>query len=188
MVMLKKTLKSPLDCKEIKPVHPKGNTRILIGRTDAEAEPLILWPPDVKNWLIWKDPDARKDWRREKGMTEDEMVRWHHWLNGHEFEQAPGDGEGQGSLVCCSPWGHKESDTTEWLNIVPHSPPWTPSKGCWSLAAAASPGSVCTEADGQCPWQAPICSWHLLLKCYGTWRYDLGVWGGRWLMIVLVPL
>ena len=100
------------------PVHPKGNQSwIFIGRTDAEAETSILWPPDVKNWLIGKDPDAGKDWRQEeKGTTEDEMVGWHHWLYGHEFEQALGIGDGQGSLVCCSPWGCKESDTTEWLN------------------------------------------------------------------------
>ena len=115
---LEKTLESPWDCKEIKPVNPKENQHwIFIGRTDAEAEALILWPPDVKNWLIGKDPDAGKDWRqKEKGTTEDEMVGWHHRLNGHDFEQAPGDSEGQGGLACCSPWGHKESDTTEWLN------------------------------------------------------------------------
>ena len=95
-----------LDCKEIKPVNPKENQSwIFIGRTDAEAETPILWPPDAKNWLIWKDPDAGKDWRREeKGMTEDEMVGWHHWLYGHEFEQALADGMGQGSLACCSLW------------------------------------------------------------------------------------
>ena len=116
-MVLDKTLESPLDFKEIQPVHSKGNQSwIFIGRTDVEAETLILWPPDVKNWLIGKDPDAGKDWRREeKGMTEDEMVGWHHWLNGHKFEQAPRGGEGQGSLVCCCPWGHKELDTTEWL-------------------------------------------------------------------------
>ena len=86
-------------------------------RTDVEAETPILWPPDAKNWLLGKHPDAGKDWRQEeKGMTEDEMVGWHHRLNGHEFEQAPGDGEGQGSLACCSPWGHKGSDTSERLN------------------------------------------------------------------------
>jgi len=86
-MMLEKTLESPLDCKEIQPVHPKGNQSwIFIGRTDAEAETPILWPSDEKNWLIWKDPDARKDWRQEKGMTEDEMAGWHHWLHGHEFE------------------------------------------------------------------------------------------------------
>ena len=88
---------------------------IFIGRTNAEAP--ILWPSDAKNWLIEKDPDAGKGWRQEeKGMTEDELVGWHHWLDGHEFEQALEVGDGQGSLVCCSPWGHRESDTTEWLN------------------------------------------------------------------------
>ena len=116
-VMLEKTPESPLDFKEIKPVNPKGNRSwIFIRRTDAEAEALMLWPPDMKNWLIGKDADAGKDWRQEeKGTTEDEMVGWHHWLSGHEFEQAPGDSEGQGSLACCGPWGCKESDT-EWLN------------------------------------------------------------------------
>ena len=108
-VVLEKTLESPLDCKEIQPVHPKGNQScIFIGRTDAEAEAPILWPPDAKNWLIGKDPDTGKDWRREeKGMTQDEMVGWHHWLNGHEFEQALVVGDGQGGLVCCGPWGHR---------------------------------------------------------------------------------
>ena len=93
--MLEKTLENPLDCKEIKPVNAKGNQSwIFIGKTDAEAEALILWPPDVKNWLIGKDLDAQ-DWRQEeKGMTEDEMVEWHPWLDGHEFEQAPGVGDG----------------------------------------------------------------------------------------------
>ena len=109
--VLEKTLESPLDCKEIQPVYPKGNQSwIFIGKTDAEAE-------TPKNWLIWKDPDAGKNWRwEEKGMTEDEMVGWHHRLDGHEFEQALRVGDGQGSLACCSPWGHKELDTTEWLN------------------------------------------------------------------------
>ena len=87
-VVLEKTLESPLNCKEIQPVHPKGNQSwIFIGRTDAEAETPILWPPESKNWLIWKDPDAGKDWKQEeKGLTEDKMVAWHHWLNGHECE------------------------------------------------------------------------------------------------------
>ena len=100
------------------PVSPKGNQPwIFSGRTDAEAEAPILWPPDAKNQLIGKDPDAGKDWRQEeKGTTEDEMVGWHHWLNGHEFEQTPGDSEGPGSLVCCCLWGLRESDTTEQLN------------------------------------------------------------------------
>ena len=107
-VVLEKTLESPLDCKEIKPVHPgfQDQSWIFIGRTNAEAEAPILCPPDVKSLLIRKDPDAGKDWRKEeKGMTEDEMVGWHHWLNGHEFEQAPGDGEGQRNLACCNLWG-----------------------------------------------------------------------------------
>ena len=109
-----------MDCKEIQPVHPKGNQSwMIIGRTDAEAETPILWPPDAKNWLIWKDPDAGKDWRQEeKGTTEDEMAGWHHRLNGHEFEQTPGIGDGQGGLACRSPWGRKELDTTEWLNLT----------------------------------------------------------------------
>ena len=117
-VVLEKTLESPLDCKEIQPVHPKGDQSwVFIGRTDVEAETLILWPPHAKSWLIGKDPDAGKDWRQEKkGMTEDEMVGWHHRLNGHGFGWTLGVGDGQGGLVCCSPWGHKESDTTEQLN------------------------------------------------------------------------
>ena len=117
-VVLQKILESPLDCKEIKLVNPKGNQPwIFIGRTDAEAEAPILWPHDAKSPLTGKDPDAEKDWGQgEKGAREGEMVGWHHRLNGHKFEQTPGDGEGQGSLVCCSSWGHKESDTTEQLN------------------------------------------------------------------------
>ena len=118
IVVLEKILESPLDYKDIKPVNPKGNQSwIFIGRTDDEAEAPIFWPLDVKNWFTGKDPDAGKDWRKEeKGMTEDKMVGWHHWLNGHEFEQAPGVGDGQGSLACCSPWGCTKSDTIEWLN------------------------------------------------------------------------
>ena len=117
-VVLEKALENLLDCKEIQSVNSKGNQSwIFIGWTHAEAETLTLWPPDAKNWLIGKDPDAGKDWRQEeKGMTEVEIIGWNHWLNGHEFEQTPGVGDGQGSLACCSPWGHKESDTTEWLN------------------------------------------------------------------------
>ena len=117
-VVLEKSLESPLDCKEIQPVHPKGDqSRIFIGRIDAETETPTLWPPDAKNWLTGKYPDAGKDGRwEEKGTTEDAMVGWHHRLNGHEFEQSPGLGDGQGSLACCSPQGHKELDMTEWLN------------------------------------------------------------------------
>ena len=119
-VVLEKTLESPLDCKEIQLVNPKGNQSwIFIGRTDAEAKAPILWPHDLKSRLLRKDPDAGKDWgQEEKGMTEDEMVGWHQWVNGHEFQQAPGIGDGQGSLVCCSPWGCKELDTTEQLNWI----------------------------------------------------------------------
>ena len=117
-VVLEKTLESPLGCKEIQPVNLRGNwSWILIERIDAEAEAPICRPPDSKNWLIGNNPDPGKDWRwEEKGMTEDEMAGYYYWLDGHEFEQAPGVGDEQGSLVCCSPWGYKELDTTEWLN------------------------------------------------------------------------
>ena len=116
-MVLEKTLESTLDCKEIKPVHPKGDQSwVFTGRTDVEAETLILWPPDAKSTPIWKDPDAGKEWRQEeKGTTEDEMVGWHHQLNGHGFGWTPGAGDGQGGLACCGSWGRKESDTTEWL-------------------------------------------------------------------------
>ena len=111
-VVLEKTLESPLDCKEIKPVNPQGNQPwIFIERTDAEAEAPILWPPDARNWLIGEDPDVGKDWgQEEKGTTEDEMVGWYHWLNGCGFEQPLGDCEGCESLVWCSPWGGDECD------------------------------------------------------------------------------
>ena len=115
-VVLDKTLDSPLDCKEIQAVHPKGNQSwMFIGRTNVEAETPILWAPDVKSWLIWKVPDAGKDWRWEKGTTEDEMVGWHHQFNGHEFGWTPGVGDGQGGLACCGSRGRKESDKPEWL-------------------------------------------------------------------------
>ena len=119
IMVLEKTLESPLDCKEITPVNPKGNQPwIFIGRTDAEAEALILWPSDAKSWLIGKDPGAGKDWRqKEKGEAEDELVREHHRLNGHEFKQTPGDSGGQRSLALCySSWGCKELDMTQQLN------------------------------------------------------------------------
>ena len=108
----------PLDCKMIKSVNPKGNhSWIFVGKTDAEAVVLLLWPSDAKSWLIGKDPDTRKDWgQEEKGMTEDEMVGWHHWLSGHKIEQALQNGERRGRLVWCSPWGLKDLDTTELLH------------------------------------------------------------------------
>ena len=117
-VVLEKTLERPLDLKEIQSVHPKGDQSWgFIGKTDVEAETPILWLPVAKSWLIWKDPDAGKYWgQEEKGMTEDEMVEWHHWLNGYEFRWTPGVGNGQGGLACYGSWGHKESDTTEQLN------------------------------------------------------------------------
>ena len=136
-VLLKKTLKSPLESKEIKPVNPKGNQSwIIIGRTDVKTETLILWPSDAKNWLIGKDPDAGKDWRQEEtGMTKNEMVGWHHRLNRHEFEQATGDSDGQGSLTCCRLWGHKVRHdwVTElnWLNRIKIKPMCSWSQG-WS--------------------------------------------------------
>ena len=121
-VVWEKTPESPLDCKEIQPVHPKGNQpRMFIGRTDAEAETPILWPPDVKSWLTGKDPNAGKDWgQEEKGATEDEMVGWHHRLNSRGW--TPGAGDGQGDLACCGSWGCKESDMTEQLNWTELSP------------------------------------------------------------------
>ena len=124
---------SPLDCKEIKPVIPKGNQSwIFIGKTYAEVETPILWPPDARNWLYGKDPDAGKDWEQEeKGTTEDEMVGWHHRLYGYEFEQAPGVGDQQGSLECCCPWGGKESDMIERLN-------WTEKMLEWITALSFS--------------------------------------------------
>ena len=114
----RRLLESPLDNKEIQPVHPKGDQSwVFIGRTDAEAEAPLLWPPDAKTWLTGKGPDAGKDWRwEEKGMTEDEMVGWHHWLNGHGFGWTLGAGDEQGGLACCGSWGCKGSDIIEWLN------------------------------------------------------------------------
>ena len=117
-------LKSPFDCKEIQPVHRKGDLSwVFIGRTDTEAETPILWPPDAKSWLIRKDPNAGRDWGQdEKGTAEDEMAGWHHQLDGHESEWTPGDGDGQGGLACCSPWGCKSrprlSDWTELNNLL----------------------------------------------------------------------
>ena len=137
-VVLEKTLESPLDCKDIQPVHPKGNQPWdFFGRTDAEAETPILWPPDAKSWLIGKDSDAGRDWgQEEKGLTEDEMAGWHHWLYGHEFEWTPGVGDGQRGLVCCDSWGRKESGMAEWLN-------WTRSPaladGFFTLAPPGKP-------------------------------------------------
>ena len=153
-VVLQKILEHPLNCKEIQPVHPRGNQSwIFTGRTDAEAETPILWPPDTKSWLIWKDPDAGKDWRQhKKGTTEDEMVGWYHWLDGHEFEQALGVGDGQGGLACCSPWGHKEST---WLSD------WTELRGLSFLRSHVAtipptPLRTCTLLDTLHPPKKPM--------------------------------
>ena len=123
-MVLEKTLESPLDCKEIQPVYPKGDKSwVFIGRTDAEAETPILWPPHVKSWLIGKDSDGGRDWgQEEKGTIEDEMAGWHHWLDGRESGWTPGVGDGQGGLACCDSWGRKELDTTErliWSDLIP---------------------------------------------------------------------
>ena len=127
-VVLEKTLESPMDCKEIQPVHSKGDQSwVFFGRNDAKAETPILWPPHVKSWLIGKDSDAGRHWgQEEKGMTEDEMAGWHHRLNGPKFEWTPGVGDGQGGLACCDSWGRKESDMTEQLN-------WTDLVSVWII-------------------------------------------------------
>ena len=119
-VVLEKTPESPLDCKEIQPVHSKGGLSwVFFGRADAKAETPIFWPPHAKSWLIWKDSDAGRDWgQEEKGTTEDEMVGWHHWLDGPESEWTLGVGDGQGGLACCDSWGSKDLDTTDWLNWI----------------------------------------------------------------------
>ena len=116
-MVLEKTLESPLDSREIKPVNPKGNHPwIFIGSTNSKAEAPILWPPDAKSRFTGKDPDAGKDWGQEEGVTEDKMVGWYHWLNGHEFELTQGESEIQGSLAYCSSWGRREPDMTWQLN------------------------------------------------------------------------
>ena len=155
IVVLKRTLESPLDCKEIKPVNLKGNQPwIFIGRTNAEAP--IFWPSDAKNWLIGKDPDAGTDWRQEeKGATEDEMGGWHHWTNGHEFEQTLRDSEGQGSLVCCSPCGCKEVrhdyPTEKQQQLLSHKKEWN--------------SAICNNVDGPRKyytyWNVITCMWNL---------------------------
>ena len=164
-VVLKNTLENPLDCKEIKPVSPKGNQSwILIGRTDAEAETPILWPPVAKNWLIGKEPDAGRDWgQEEKGTTEDEMVGWHHWLDGHEFEQAPGVGDWQRGLACYSPWGCQESDTTERLNWTERAP--LPLLPCDDTLEKIS---ICELGSGPSPSTGSACTFVLELSASRT--------------------
>ena len=148
-VVLEKTLGSPLDCKEIQPVQPKGDQSwVFIGRTHVEAETPVLWPPDSKSWLIWKDPDAGKDWgQEEKGMTEDEMVWWHHWLDRHGFGWSLGVGDEQGGLVCCSSWVRKESYVTEQLN-------WTELIGPLCLRYSSI---ICNLIICGGPWDKRLC-------------------------------
>ena len=169
-VLLEKTPESPLEIKEYKPVTLKGNQSwILIGRTDSEAEAPILWPHDVQNWLIRKDLDLGKDWRQEeKGTTEDEMVGWHHRLDGQEFEQAPGAGDGRGNLVCCSSWNHKESDTTEWLNNKNAAWPVLVPRPGIELAPSALEGRfLTTRLPGKSPFTTFI-SYFLLMQVKKT--------------------
>ena len=164
-VVLEKTLESPLACKEIQPVHPQGNQSwIFIGRTDAEAETPIFWPPDVKSWLIWIDSDAGKDWgNEEKGTTEDEMVGWHHRLDGHGFGWTPEVGDGQGGLACCGSLGCKESDMTEWLN-------WAELNWCWERLKAGGEG----DDKGWDGWMASMTRWTWVWLSSGSWW-----WTGR---------
>ena len=164
-VVLEKTLESPLDCKEFKSVLPKGNQSwVFIGRTDLEAETSILCPRDAKSWLTWKDPDAGKDWRQEeKEMTEDEMVGWHHRLNGLEFGWTLGVGDGQGGLTCCGPWGCKDSDTTERLD-------WTE----WFLEYDSKSASNKSKSRQV---KLPLRSLYIQKKQLTKWKGNL--WNGR---------
>ena len=155
-VGLEETLESPLDCKNIQPVHPKADQSwVSIGRTDVEADTPIFWPPDVKSWLTGKDPDAGKDWgQEEKGPTEDEMVGWHHQLNGHGFGWSPGVGDGQGGLLCCGSQGRKESDTTEGLN-------WTELNHLHSTTITPTT-STCSSLITQHDTDEPVLFSHLI--------------------------
>ena len=161
------TLEGPLDCREIQPVHPKGDQSwVFTGGTDVEAETPILWPPDVKSWLIGKDPDAGKDWgQEEKWTTEDRMVGWHHQHNGHRFGWTLGVDGGQGGLACCGSWGHKKSDTTEWLN--------------WTELSKCSEHKVCD-------W---VCVWHFERNIKEVENMTLTSWVSfihfRWLYLAL---
>ena len=172
--MLEKTLESPLDSKAIQPVHPKGNQPwTFIGRTDTDAETPILWPPDGKNWLLGKHPDAGEDWGQEKGETEDEMVGWHHQFNGHEFEQTPEDSEGQGSLACCSPWGRtrlRDRTTTTKMLLgtwpLAHSAPvWVWPPPCRISRASQMHPETKIKTAGQHPrWRGKAKSWSQIIK------------------------
>ena len=159
-VVLENTLESPSDCRKIKPVSPKGNQPwIFIRRTDAEVEAPKLWPPGVNSRLIGKHPDAGKEWKLEdKAATEDDMVGWHHWLSGQEFEQTLGDTEGQGSLVYCRPWGRKESEMTEWLNTITTNNKWV----TWTTPGSSALSSSFELLNWTCAFQSPSCN---LVEC-----------------------
>ena len=170
-VVLEKTLESPLDCKEIQPVHSEGDQSwVFFGRIDAKAETPILQPPNAKTWLIGKDSDAGRDWgQEEKGMTEDEMAGWHHWLDGQEFGWTPGVGDGQGGLACCDSWGHKELDTTEWLNWTElnfHSyPAFT---YCYALLYFLCTYTKPQGWPGACSWSGLLLS--LCMHAASSWK------------------
>ena len=155
-VVLEKTLGSPLDWEEIKAVHPKGDQSwVFIGRTDAEAETPILWSSHMKSWLIGKDPDGGNDWgQEEKGMTEDEMVGWHHGLNGHGFGWTLGVGDGQRGLLCCSSWGYNESDTTEQLN--------------WTATSKISSNHATSSKTQSQIIKSRLCEWNFWYRPSGT--------------------
>ena len=183
--MLEKTLESPLDCKEIKPVNPKRNQSwIFIGRTDAEAEAPILWPPDAKNWLIGKYPDDRIDWKQEeKGTTEDEMVRWHHWFDGHEFDQSPGIGNEQWSLARCSLWDWRvRRDWATELN-------WTcqPTTTSSSISTTFFAGKMLLHSAGGRKCFVRVCQIpkHRIL-CYRNKQIHFSL--AKNMLIVLVPI
>ena len=177
-----KDFKTPFQFQAHSPIQSilrENQSWIFIGKTDAEAETPILWPPDAKNWLLGKDPDAGKDWRQEeKGMTEDKIVGWHHWLDGHEFEQALGVGDGQGGLVCCSPWGRKESDTTERLNWTElNSHPGLLLAGRLFLGRRCGGGLLCSPSQVSSP-PTRSCLW--LLQGSHWWGKGWGR-GSQWL-------
>ena len=159
-VVLEKTLESPLDCKEIQPVHSQGDQSwVFFGRTDAEAETPIFWPPNVKSWLIGKDSDAGRGWgQEEKGTTKEEMAGWHHWLDGRESEWTLGVGDGQGGLACCNSWGRKESDTTERLK-------WTVTSIEVAFSYTVTPTTVIHKFASK-PSQWDVVN----LVGYGSWR------------------
>ena len=165
-------LESPLDCKEIQPVHSEGDQPwVFFGRNDAKAETPVLWPPYVKSWLIGKDSDPGKDWgRKEKGTTVYEMAGLHHWLNGHKFEWTLGDGDGQGGLACCDSWGHKESDTTEWLNRTELNSPYKLNKQSDNIQPWCTPFPIWNQSVVPCP-VLTVGSWppYRFLRRQGRW-------------------